>query len=459
MTMIGVLAGAVLGGFALDTKGPAVAVATIKIEQPISPNQIMTGSLQSPDTQQSYLSGEIAYLKSPGFAEAVAKELQQTTRPTLSAVQDVQSALVTVSASAPNAQEAQKAVDAALKAYHDHLQQQAKEQGQAAIDAINAVIDQVNGSAAAAQAAAAAAAAAAAGDPAAAAAAAAADAAAAAAAAQAQQNTARIQQLDDQRLAIQVQTQRAAGPEIIAPTRPTEVSGAPGWALGAVGGGLLGGIGALAAAMGWRRWVGAINSPAALGDDVDHPLQPVVHLGSRGDTKPDAGLARSLFAQLPTPRNGDLLVVGASANSGSAEVARLIAFAAAEHQRVYVERLVDRAPILDATSRHRSFDSADYPGEMTVIDGGSLETCPGLAEAAATARQIIVVVMLGLDLADSVRIVAQFARSAGVPISTVLTRRKFWSRRPARRAGHTPSKPTQPATSTGEPSNVQSEVA
>lgn len=406
MTIVGVLAGAALGGFALDSKGPAVAAAIIRIEQPIGPNQIMTGSSQSPDTQQSYISGEIAYLKSPGFADSVAKELQQTTRPALSAVQDAQSTLITVSASAPEAQAAEKAVDAALKAYHARLQQQAQEQGQAAIDAINAVIDQVNGSAAAAQAAAAAAAAAAAGDPATAAvAAAASDAAAAAAAAQAQQNGARIQQLDNQRLAIQVQTQRAAGPEIVTPPRPTEVNGAPGWALGAVGGGLLGGIGALGAALGWRRWVGAINSPAGLADEVDHPLQPVVHLGSLADdTQADAGLARSLFAQLPTQRDGDLLVVGASENSGSGDVARLIAFAADEQ-------------------------SAET---TTVLDGGSLDTSPGLPEAAATARQIIVVVMLGRDLAESIRIVAQFARSAGVPVSTVLTRRRVWSRNTGR---------------------------
>ncbi|MEI6254658.1 MAG: hypothetical protein WCP30_17820, partial [Mycobacteriaceae bacterium] len=66
-------------------------------------------------------------------------------------------------------------------------------------------------------------------------------------------------------------------------------------------------------------------------------------------------------------------------------------------------------------------------GETTVVDGGSLDTSPGLPEAAATARQIIVVVMLGRDLAESVRIVAQFARSARVPVSTVLTRRRVWS--------------------------------
>ncbi|MEI6253192.1 MAG: hypothetical protein WCP30_10330, partial [Mycobacteriaceae bacterium] len=69
MTIVGVMAGAALGGFALDTKGPAVAAAIIRVEQPIGPNQIMTGSSQSPDSQQSYISGEIAYLKSPGFAD------------------------------------------------------------------------------------------------------------------------------------------------------------------------------------------------------------------------------------------------------------------------------------------------------------------------------------------------------------------------------------------------------
>lgn len=364
VTIVGMMAGAALGGFALSAKGPATAAAVIRIEQPIGPNQIMAGSSQPPDTQQSYISGEIAYLKSPGFADVVATELQQKTRPTLSAVQDAQSTLITLSASAPDAQQAQKTVDAAIKAYHDHLQQQAQEQGQAAIDAINAVIDQVNGSA------------------------------------RPGTGNARIEQLDNQRLAIQVQAQRAAGPEIVAPPLPTEVNGAPGWALGAVGGGFLGGIGALAAALGWRRWVGAISSPAGLADEVDHLLQPVVDLGSPADdTHADAGLARSLFAQLPTPRDGHLLVVGASANSGSADVARLIAFAADE-QGV----------------------------EATVVDGGSLDTSPSLPQDAATARQIIVVVMLGRDLAESVQIVAQFARRAGVPVSTVLTRRPVWSR-------------------------------
>jgi hypothetical protein len=177
------------------------------------------------------------------------------------------------------------------------------------------------------------------------------------------------------------------------------VDGTPGWALGAVGGGLLGGIGALGAALGWRRRVGAIYSPAALAGDVDHLLQPVVHLGSgAGNTQADAGLARSLFAQLPTPRDGKLLVMGASADSGSTDVARLLDFAAAEQR-----------------------------ARATVIDGGSLDTSPGLPEAAQTAQQIIVVVMLERDFADDVQIAAQFAQSARVPISTVLTRRKVRS--------------------------------
>ena len=185
---------------------------------------------------------------------------------------------------------------------------------------------------------------------------------------------ARIQQLDDQRLAIQVQTQRAAGPEIIAPTRPTGSQRRPRLGVGRS-----------------RRWAPrrdwALAAALDGGDGSVRSTHPprsettwttrcsLLFTSDRAATPSPTQGRRGLFAQLPTPRNGDLLVVGASANSDR-RTWHDSCFRRRASESLCPGCLVSRAPI-DATSRVTVLSILRTTrAEMTVIDGGSLQTCP-----------------------------------------------------------------------------------
>ena len=122
------------------------ATALVRIHEPVDPDQIMVGTVPPADSQQSYISGEVTYLTSPGFANTVAKQLNVADPPRLSALQGVQSSVIGVSATNTDPAEAKREVDAALDVYRDHLRRQARERGQAAIDAIDGVLGRLNSS-------------------------------------------------------------------------------------------------------------------------------------------------------------------------------------------------------------------------------------------------------------------------------------------------------------------------
>ena len=87
-------------------------------------------------------------------------------------------------------------------------------------------------------------------------------------------------------------------------------------------------------------------------------------------------------------------------------MARLIAFAASEHEDVQKEGLGHSVRFADTPTRH-----VEASERVTVIDGGSLQTSPKLLQAAENASQIIVVVMIGHDVIDAVRVARQLARN------------------------------------------------
>lgn len=404
----GVLLGAAIGGLALHAGTESEATALVRLHQPVDPDQIMYGTAPSAESEQSYISGEVTYLTSPGFANTVAKQLNQADVPRLSALQGVQSSVVGISATDTDATDAERSVGAALDVYRDHLQQQARERGQAAIDAITSVLGRL-------------------------------DAASRQAVGGTQTDTdtsdernvgdpqlgpapayqQAIQQLVSQRLAIEAQTSRSASVEIVQPPTITSAAGAPGWTLGAVGGGLVGGLIALSGALAWRKRAGLITSPSALERQIEHVLSPTVSLGSLSETSEDyAGLSRSLYAQLPAPRSGQILLVGASVDSGTDEVARLIAFAASEHDDVQEVDLRHSPRVSDGSKGLVKVRD----GVTVVIDGGSLQTSPQLPHAAENASQIIIVARIGRDVSDAVRMARQLARDSDIPVSAVCTR-------------------------------------
>jgi hypothetical protein len=161
---------------------------------------------------------------------------------------------------------------------------------------------------------------------------------------------------------------------------------------------------------------------------------PVVDISAKsfrddGLNNAEAAVARSIYAQLPAPRSGRLLLVGVSAESGAAAVAQLIGFAAADHESATVVHLPTADESFDSIEALTDV-SADDPAatKTVVIDGGSIDSTPALTEVAAHGDQMIIVAMLGRDALGAARMVDRLAKSADLPVSVVCTRRKWWSR-------------------------------
>ena len=108
---------------------------------------------------------------------------------------------------------------------------------------------------------------------------------------------------------------------------------------------------------------------------------------SWGETQ--ASLARTLFAQLPSPGpTRTIVVIGASRSSGTAVVASLLELAAAEHGAAQVVTL--------ATDPLPSPTATDQPTTL-VIDAGAMGDATSTPEAIAAATDLIVVGKLGAD--------------------------------------------------------------
>jgi hypothetical protein len=408
--VVGMAVGAIVGVLGYPVDGGRQATALIRIYQPVDPDQILTTTALSSDMQQSYISGEVTYLSSPSFHNAVAKQLGDITAPDVTAAQDGQSSIITLSASQPSGGAAQRVVDAAVNVYSEHARDQSRQRGQEAINAINDVIgalheqnrsdggqDETTSSSQEYTS------------------------ESSSASKPGNDVAARIQQLELQRSSIEVQSRRSAPVQVVQPPTLDVEKGAPRWMLGASAGALLGGLLTLGVIVAGRRRAGVITTPADVAAEVDQWLRPVV--GLSGVTGPHSSylpFARNLYAQLPSPRSGRILVVGASAESGSASITRLVAAGLREHSPVTVVDLSDAfSGAFDLRSRN------DLDRVTVVLDGGSIATTPSLPDAAKEASQIIVVARIGRDVHDNVRVIAQLARRNGIPVTAVCTRRGF----------------------------------
>jgi uncharacterized protein involved in exopolysaccharide biosynthesis len=290
-TLAGVLLGAAIGMMLHSADSAKEASAMIRVDQPIDPSQIMTKTEQSADLQQGYISGEIAYLTSPGFAQAVGTGLNQPSPPEVSANQNGQSTVITLSATGATFNDAQRTVNAAVKTYADHVQQQNRQRNQAAIDAITAVIGALQtGSSQDGTS----------DDP--------SDVqdgqkglAVATGGAQQDPQHNQIGQLELDLTAIEVQAQRQPGVQVVSP--PIETAQAiPSWSLGAAAGGLFGGLLALTGALAWRKHRGAKTSRAGLEDQSKQraPVSPgPVRTVSVGDLAHQAGHIPNRGAPMP----------------------------------------------------------------------------------------------------------------------------------------------------------------
>ncbi|MFC6129410.1 GumC domain-containing protein [Mycolicibacterium llatzerense] len=374
ITLVGIALGALIGAFAFAPSKDVTASTVIRVDEPIEANQIMLGTQPLLNTMPDYMSGELAYLSSPSYLDSVAKKLAKGTKPQVSASQAGKSNLVTLSATAANPDDARHVVDTAVTAFTGHIFDQNQQRYQASLDAVNAVIPKLEEAQRASE-------------------------------PNAGRPTDELVQLYFRRTSLEVELLRAPGIQTVEPTRITTSTGLlSSSAIGPIGGGLIGGIIALAGAMVWRTRSRTVTSVAQLDGEDRFALRPVLRLGEQVDEV----AARAVYAQLPLPRTGNILVVGASADSGSTAVARHIAFAAGEHGEVATADLING-------------DSDASSAETAILDGHTWST-PVAVETADNADHIIVVVRIGFDTADDVDIAARAIAHRDAPVSIVATR-------------------------------------
>jgi hypothetical protein len=373
VTLIGIVLGAIVGMYATQSGASQhIASAIVRVNQPVDPNQILSNS--SPATQnENFMAAQIAFLSSPGFAEAVGKGMGKPYRVSVTPSQKGNSPLITITAGGVSFDLARTIVSSAVRAYTDAAQQQTRQRDQAAIDSINAVIGSP--------------------DP------------APAEGAPAPSQTV-LDQLVGQRLAIQADMGRPVVEVVQPPMEAAPPAAAPFWSLGVMAGGFIGGLIALGAALAWRSRIGLITSHAAAADEFEHVMVPVVRLPGT------ASEARSIYAQLQ-PRTGPLVVIGSSEWSQPAAVARLLETAAAEY---------GSAKVISASDM-RALPGLDTGvADTLIVDGGAIENSPGLTEAVAHAGQVVVAAAVGRDVIDRVRVAVNMAASRDIPASVVLTR-------------------------------------
>jgi hypothetical protein len=218
LPLFGVALGAAIGIWfhAANNNTTQEAASIIRIAQPIDPDQIITGNYNSSaDLQQNFISGEVVFLTSPGFAETVAGELNQASVPKLSASQNGRSSLITLSSDAPTYPDAERTVNAAIKMYTASVQEQNRVRYQAGIDSLNTVIGELS--------------------------------------TDAERNVARIDQLEAQRTTMEIQLRRPPGVEVVQPTMQSTHK-FPSATLFAIAGGVFGGLVGLTGTLGWRRY-------------------------------------------------------------------------------------------------------------------------------------------------------------------------------------------------------------
>lgn len=373
-TVVGVVLGAIIGMLVALSMSANTATATtlVRIDPPVDPNQIITSSPMPADTLQGYLAGEVAYLTSSGFADAVANELGDDDVPVLSAAQQGQAAIIAVSATAPDTAAAQSAVDAALKVYGGHVYDMNKVRVQSALDAVNGAVVRLREQALA-------------------------DAVQTGVPFDETVFNDRTRELDGKRVSLESQIDRAPGIQTVETTVEESAVGASTKLLGGVGGALLGGLAALGATLTWRSRSGVVSSMGQLQREID-PVPVIAPVVSIGKSRRSLELARALYSQLPQPRTGVILVVGASQGSGTAEVARLLHGAASEHVNATSISVTDLSGKNTAAVNEAldAVNTADGQASI-IVDGGSLTGSSQVIDVAERADQILVVARIGHD--------------------------------------------------------------
>ncbi|MGW0036474.1 hypothetical protein [Gordonia sp. NPDC003376] len=300
-----VLGGALGAIVHASTTATATAETLIQVQPPLDNPQWTS------DDAHIEVANEVAYLSGPGYHNAVDQRLAQHPGATITATQNGQSAVITLTTTADHADDALWAAGVALEVYTDHLRSQLTSQGEATIAAIRRVIDSEL-----------------AVDP-----------------------TRETFELRSQMAGVAVQVE--AGPNVTVVQTPTVSSsgGGGGWtvaiALGAVAGGILG----LGGALLWRNRRGIVTSTESLLGQGITVLQPEIDTAS-GDRDPITGAeiraGRRLLDQLAPGPGGGIAVIGTGPDSGAGRIRTLLVAAIGPGTAIDATDIVEIGPLGDA---------------------------------------------------------------------------------------------------------------
>lgn len=375
VALVGVAVGAALGAALYHPQDEApTASAQIRLSPPVDLMAMATGASadQTATSAADYVTGEVAYLSGQGFAQALATRLRESGPVDFTVTQNATSPVVTLMAAGATPAEATRTVRSAIDLYATGLRSRVDGQLASVSEAFKRWTAE------------------AAGDP------------------------GRRSQIAALRSNVELQATRPGGLDVLAPPSP-DTHPDTHWPFGAVFGGLLGGVFALAALTGYRSRSGKVRSAFDVVDAVDPValqgiITPEVGLARLRRTDAESQttrmhLARTLFAQCATPAGARIVVVGASAKSGSAQVAALLREAAAETH------------------------SEDG---IAIVDAGALGESASIAAEIAGATEVILVARLNVDTMDSVAAVVAAARTHPGGVKAVVTFQPWWAARSLR---------------------------
>ena len=372
--VIGVIAGAIIGALAFAALGAdTTATAFLRLKAPADLTAIAGGASQiTPDNQDNtatFVAGEIAYLTGDGFAEAVTRKMAEDESVALNVAQASESSVITISYSARSDDDAVRTVQAAIDLYRQQLEQRADEQLRTILPALEAWQQADT------------------------------------------EDPARVRDL--QRIRESVELQAAAGMlTVVQPPTPNAVS-TQQWVIGALLGGLAGGGCAVALLLARRRRSGRGSVVKTLTEGVDGVLLPAVDLNMppRDDWSDDQlRLARTLYAQCPSPGPARvILVVGASSSSGSDVVASLLETAASESQLAAL-----------SSGQHSSPGSAES-STTQVIAAGAVGDPTVTPEVIGAATDIVLVARIEEDTVAQALALRSVRASSSAPVVAVFT--------------------------------------
>ena len=373
--VIGVVAGALIGALAFAALGTdTTATAFLRLKAPADLTAIAGGANQiTPDNQDNtatFVAGEIAYLTGDGFAEAVTRKMAEDESIALNVAQASESSVITISYSAGSGEEAVRTVQAAIDLYRQQLEQRSDEQLRTILPALEAW-QQADSA-----------------DP------------------------VRMQELQRVRESVELQAEMAGTLVVVQPPTPNAVS-TQQWVIGALLGGLVGGGCAVALLLARRRRSGRGSVVKVLTEGVDGVLLPAVDLGMPPRdawTDDQLRLARTLYAQCPSPGPARvILVVGASSSSGSAVVASLLETAASESR-----------PAAVSSGLHSSPGPAES-STTEVVAGGAVGDPTVTPEVIGAATDIVLVARIEGDTVADVLALRSVRASSTAPVVAVFT--------------------------------------